>query len=268
MKQLAVVVAMVAACGQAPRTPLVSNTARDPAPVVLVPAPPLGRELVHFEAGASTIRPTERAVLDRVLALMKASRGQLYQISGHADPGEPDVSEARALAVRDYLVARGIEDRRLLLRAAGTEEPRADDNRRVDFQRATVRTDISGRRVVITDTDVEILDNVTFEPGKAKLAPASIPILDAIVATMQRTPEITLVEIQSHVDERGDDAANLALTNTRANVVRDYLIAKGVAAARLTAQGYGETQPIDPGHDGAAWDKNNRVAFLIIKRSP
>lgn len=256
----------MAACAQPPSRPI-ANTAPARVPVVVAPAPSLGRELVHFESGASTLRPTERDVLDRVLRLMNADRKQMFQISGHADPSEPDVSEARATAVRDYLVSHGIADHRLLLRAAGTGDPRADDNRRVDFQRATVKTDISGRRVVITDVDVEILDSVTFEPGKTKLA-STVPVLDAVVSTLQGTPSILLVEIQSHVDERGDDAANLKLTNARANVVRDYLIAKGVDAARLTAQGYGETQPLDRGHSAAAWDKNNRIAFLILKRQP
>ena len=49
--------------------------------------------------------------------------------------------------------------------------------------------------------------------------------------------------------------------------VRQYLIDKGVDEKRLTAQGYGETQPIDRGHNQAAWAKNRRVAFLILKRT-
>lgn len=258
----------IVACGPPQATPI-ANTAPPQPHVVHTPAPTLNRELVHFEPGASTIQPGERAVLERVVRLMNADRSQMFQISGHADTGEADVSDARAAAVRHYLVARGIADHRLLVRGAGTDEPRADnDNRRVDFQRATVKTDITtGRRVVITGSDVEILDSVTFD-GKVKLAAKSYPILDAVVATLQRDPSILLMEIQSHVDERGDDAANLKLTEARAKVVRDYLIAKGVDPARLTSQGYGETQPIDRGHDAAAWEKNNRVAFLIIKRQP
>jgi outer membrane protein OmpA-like peptidoglycan-associated protein len=45
-----------------------------------------------------------------------------------------------------------------------------------------------------------------------------------------------------------------------------YLVDKGVEQSRLTAQGYGETQPLDRAHTPEAWAKNERIAFLILKR--
>jgi outer membrane protein OmpA-like peptidoglycan-associated protein len=122
-------------------------------------------------------------------------------------------------------------------------------------------------RVVVTDTSIEILDMVYFEYDKAIIKKESYPILDAVAATMQGNPSINLIEIQGHTDERGDDAYNLDLSDRRAHSVRDYLIGKGVDEKRLTAQGYGETQPLDRNHNEAAWAKNRRVAFLILKRA-
>ncbi|MFT3694788.1 MAG: OmpA family protein [Kofleriaceae bacterium] len=122
-------------------------------------------------------------------------------------------------------------------------------------------------RVVVTDTSIEILDMVYFEYDKAIIKKESYPILDAVAATLQGNPSINLVEIQGHTDERGDDAYNLDLSDRRAHSVREYLIGKGVAEGRLTAQGYGETQPLDRNHNEAAWAKNRRVAFLILKRA-
>jgi len=121
-------------------------------------------------------------------------------------------------------------------------------------------------RVVVTDTSIEILDMVYFEYDKAIIKKESYPILDAVAATLNGNPAIQLVEVQGHTDERGDDAYNLDLSDRRAHSVRDYLISKGVDEKRLTAQGYGETQPLDRGHNEAAWAKNRRVAFLILKR--
>jgi outer membrane protein OmpA-like peptidoglycan-associated protein len=121
-------------------------------------------------------------------------------------------------------------------------------------------------RVVVTDTSIEILDMVYFEYDKAIIKKESYPILDAVAATLNGNPAIQLVEVQGHTDERGDDAYNLDLSDRRAHSVRDYLIGKGVDEKRLTAQGYGETQPLDRGHNEAAWAKNRRVAFLILKR--
>ena len=122
-------------------------------------------------------------------------------------------------------------------------------------------------RVVVTDTSIEILDMVYFEYNKAVIKTESYPILDAVAATLQGNPSISLIEIQGHTDERGDDAYNLDLSDKRAHAVQKYLSDKGVDEKRLTAQGYGETQPIDHNHNEKAWAKNRRVAFLILKRA-
>ncbi|HWU86536.1 MAG TPA: OmpA family protein [Kofleriaceae bacterium] len=122
-------------------------------------------------------------------------------------------------------------------------------------------------RVVVTDTAIEILDMVYFEYNRDIIKPQSYSILDAVAATLQGNPSIQLIEIQGHTDERGDDAYNLDLSDRRAKSVEKYLAGKGVDAKRLTAQGYGETQPLDRNHNEAAWAKNRRVAFLILKRA-
>ncbi|MCX5747857.1 MAG: OmpA family protein [Proteobacteria bacterium] len=121
-------------------------------------------------------------------------------------------------------------------------------------------------RVVVTDTSIEILDMVYFETDKDIIKPISYPILDAVAATLIGNPGIQLIEVQGHTDERGDDNYNLDLSDRRSKAVKKYLIDKGVEEKRLTAQGYGETQPVIKAHNEAAWSKNRRVAFLILKR--
>ena len=122
-------------------------------------------------------------------------------------------------------------------------------------------------RVVVTDTAIEILDMVYFEYDKAIIKPQSYPILDAVAATLKGNPSIQLIEVQGHTDERGDDAYNLDLSDRRAKSVEKYLADKGVDPKRLSSQGYGETQPLDRRSNDAAWAKNRRVAFLILKRA-
>ncbi|HMG53516.1 MAG TPA: OmpA family protein [Kofleriaceae bacterium] len=122
-------------------------------------------------------------------------------------------------------------------------------------------------KVVVTETSIEILDVIYFEYDKAVILPKSFPILDAVAATVKGNPSIQLIEIQGHTDERGDDAYNLDLSDRRAKAVMKYLVDHGVEDKRLTAQGYGETQPLDRRRNEAAWAKNRRVAFLILKRS-
>ena len=117
-------------------------------------------------------------------------------------------------------------------------------------------------RVVVTDTETTILDVIEFEPGTAVIRATSTPTLDAVAATMQGNPSIQLVEVQSHLRPMRC-GANHALSQRRADAVVAYLVAAGVAPARLVAQGYGDTQPID----AAAPSKNERIAFLIVKRA-
>ena len=73
------------------------------------------------------------------------------------------------------------------------------------------------------------------------------------------------VQIQGNCDERGSDEYNLALGEKRAKAAMDYLVTLGVPAERLSIISYGKEKPADPGHDEAAWAKNRRVDFAIIK---
>ncbi len=121
-------------------------------------------------------------------------------------------------------------------------------------------------RVIVTDTKIEILDKIYFEYNKATIKSQSFPILDAIVATLEGNPGISLIEIQGHTDERGSDSYNLDLSDRRAASVRTYVTDHGIDASRLQSQGYGETQPLEARSNEAAWAKNRRVEFLILKR--
>ena len=90
-------------------------------------------------------------------------------------------------------------------------------------------------------------------------------------ATLQKNGEDLLkdislkVQIQGNCDERGSDEYNLALGERRAKAAMDYLVTLGVPAERLSIISYGKEKPVDPGHDEAAWSKNRRDDFAIIK---
>ena len=121
-------------------------------------------------------------------------------------------------------------------------------------------------RVVVTDTKIEILDKIYFEYDSDVIKKESYPILDAVAQTLDGNPDIQLIEIQGHTDERGNDNYNLDLSSRRAASVKRYLVDKGIADDRLTSQGYGESQPVDRKHNEQAWAANRRVEFLILKR--
>ena len=87
-----------------------------------------------------------------------------------------------------------------------------------------------------------LIDNIFYEYDKATLLPESKEALDRLVVMMEENPNIT-IELSSHCDYRGSDFYNERLAQRRAESVVNYMIEHGVAKARLTAVGYGESRP-------------------------
>lgn len=112
-----------------------------------------------------------------------------------------------------------------------------------------------------------LLEKIYFATDSAEILPRSFHVLDAIAATLNGNPDVSLVEIQGHADERASDAYNIQLTRDRAAAVRLELIQRGVEGNRMRSAGYGERCPIDPRHTAAAWEQNRRVELKIIRRS-
>ncbi|MCB9561797.1 MAG: OmpA family protein [Kofleriaceae bacterium] len=121
-------------------------------------------------------------------------------------------------------------------------------------------------RVAIGDGGLIVLDSIYFEFDSAVIQQRSHDILHVVAETLQLNPDLLLIEIGGHTDERGSAAYNLALSQRRADAVRQFLIDDGVDGDRLEAQGYGETRPLVAGHGERAWRTNRRVEFLIVRR--
>ncbi len=120
-----------------------------------------------------------------------------------------------------------------------------------------------GAKVVVTRDRIDLKDKIYFETASAKIKAESFGLLDQAVQILQDYPEIALLRIEGHTDSRGSDTYNLKLSGERAASVRQYFIDKGIAGERLTSKGFGETQPLDPANNEAAWSKNRRVDFFI-----
>lgn len=73
------------------------------------------------------------------------------------------------------------------------------------------------------------------------------------------------VQVQGNCDERGSAEYNLALGENRAKTAVKYLNTLGISPNRLTYISYGKEKPVDPGQNEAAWAKNRRADFAIIK---
>ncbi|HRD58054.1 MAG TPA: OmpA family protein [Ferruginibacter sp.] len=108
-----------------------------------------------------------------------------------------------------------------------------------------------------------ILENVNYETGKADLDDESFPVLDELVAYLNRKAD-ERIEIGGHTDNVGTPANNLKLSTERAVTVMQYLISKGINPERLQAKGYGLTMPIESNktEEGRAINRRTEVKIL------
>lgn len=120
-------------------------------------------------------------------------------------------------------------------------------------------------KVVIDGSNIVILEKIQFATASDKILPQSLPIIEAVAATLKGHPEFLVVEVAGHADERGADQYNLELTKKRAASVVRALSERGLAVSRLVSQGYGEYCPLDKRSSYAAWEKNRRVDFKVVK---
>lgn len=107
------------------------------------------------------------------------------------------------------------------------------------------------------------LQGIQFETGKEVIKKTSFPILNQ-VADVMKINSSYLLEINGHSDSQGDDDKNLLLSQKRADAVKQYIVAKGISADRMTAKGYGETMPVADNATAAGRAKNRRVEFKVI----
>jgi peptidoglycan-associated lipoprotein len=105
-------------------------------------------------------------------------------------------------------------------------------------------------------------DKVYFGFDKFDLTPESRAVLDAQAKWLEKYSAVNIT-VEGHCDERGTREYNLALGDRRANAVKNYLVAQGVAAARVTTVSYGKERPMVLGHDEEAWSKNRRAATMV-----
>jgi outer membrane protein OmpA-like peptidoglycan-associated protein len=108
------------------------------------------------------------------------------------------------------------------------------------------------------------LPRIEFEFGKSDLLPESFGALNELAALMTKYSK-SVISIQGHTDNQGDSAFNQRLSNDRANSVKKWLVAHGIASNRLETHGYGDTSPIATNSTDQGRATNRRIEFLIIE---
>ena len=112
------------------------------------------------------------------------------------------------------------------------------------------------------DFVMNVGDRIYFDYDKYEIRADAQPILASQANWLNRYPAVQ-VRIEGNCDERGTREYNLALGARRANAVREFLVARGIAPSRITTISYGKERPIDPGTGDEA-RAHNRNAHTAI----
>jgi len=117
-----------------------------------------------------------------------------------------------------------------------------------------------------TPEDREVLkaETVLFAFDRSNVPPSEVPKVQRVATYLKNQPN-EMLRVEGNCDERGTEEYNRSLGERRALAVRELLIAAGVGPERVTTVTYGEDKPADNGHDEAAWSKNRRADFVVLK---
>ena len=109
------------------------------------------------------------------------------------------------------------------------------------------------------------LDSVFFEVNKANLLPAGELKIDELATKIQRYGSNSIVHIEGHTDNTGQNKYNQYLSELRANTVREALMARGINQKRLNVKGFGENNPVTTNATRSGRQQNRRVEINVLK---
>ncbi len=161
-------------------------------------------------------------------------------IGGHDHRGGGALIGAATGALAGGLLGRYLDQQAQELDAIpGADVRRRDDSLLVNFQ-----------------------STLLFDSDSASLQPGAFDRLRSLARTLNNYPKSDVI-IKGHTDNLGDERYNLTLSEERADSVRDFLVAEGVASPRITAIGFGESMPMATNASPEGRQQNRRVEIEI-----
>lgn len=262
---------------------------------------------LHYAVGAFQLEKKDKHTLDSIIANFNDRRMLIY---GHADYlGSEDpnllLSERRAKAVLQYLVAKGFPETNIMqcTGAGQTKEQKKGmdgdpESRRTDIfiiksksiatkpkpeipvAEVTVKTQPVNNANNVTQIDYTSLKvgdtinlkNISFYPGLKLILPSSYPEVDNLIKVLKTHPTLK-IRLEGHVccciypDGYFENTDHWQLSVARAKELRDVLIKHGISHERLEYRGFGRTHPIlDNEQTSEQGQINRRVEIRILEK--
>jgi outer membrane protein OmpA-like peptidoglycan-associated protein len=213
-----------------------------------------GKVVAGDEAVAAAAAERQRIMID-----VRTREAEAMQKRALASAADADAARKRALEQQEQAVAARKQAEEQLARAqAATAAARASDEqaKRLAAQLEEMKAKKTERGMVLT------LGDVLFDTGRTDLKPGAMSTLEKLATFLTENPERKAM-IEGHTDSVGAAAYNQMLSEQRALAVRNALANRGIAAARLSAAGFGPDKPV-VGNDTAAGRQQNRRVEIIL----
>lgn len=258
---------------------------------------------VNFDFNKNDITPATAARLDSfIIALQSKPASYTIELFGHCDSVGTNeyndaLSQRRVMAVKNYLTGKGFQQAVIVMeQALGKREPLNDNateyerflNRRVEVALNSHEAPMVIREekpvektitAIVEDTATKIGSKITlrdlnFLGGRHFLLPQSMPVIQELVDLMKKNPPLE-ISIEGHVcclpdksDGMDFDMGTYNLSEMRAKMVYEQLIRNGIAARRLSYQGFGHRFPIIPYPETTDEERitNRRVEIKIVNK--
>lgn len=127
---------------------------------------------------------------------------------------------------------------------------------------------LTKQMAAIAPTEIKILEAVHFEVDRWEIRPETRPVLDSVAQVLRNHDHLELVVVEGHTCSLGPASWNETLSKLRAQAVLQYLVAKGIDAARLRSEGLGASQPMESNDTLEGRAQNRRVIFRIERKGP
>ncbi|MGB4343040.1 MAG: OmpA family protein [Moraxellaceae bacterium] len=209
---------------------------------------------------------TNKVRAARALATARSAEDNLKNASTQRDQmrltartQEANQAHAQADSARKETTAAQLETTQAKERAASFEQQANDANARnsdLEHELAYLNAKKTDRGIVFT------LGDVLFATGKSDLRSGAMANFDRLAETLKKQPD-RHITIEGHTDSVGSESLNLALSQQRADAVKDYLVSRGTPADNISTTGKGESSPLVSNDTTSGRQKNRRVEVII-----
>jgi outer membrane protein OmpA-like peptidoglycan-associated protein len=193
------------------------------------------------------------------------SRGRALMAMQEKDRVTAQMNASEAATVRSTSAALGRANAQL---AADGRQLQDSEQRRADAEKRAAQATADLERIASVKqeargTVITLSGSVLFASGRSELLPdAQVKLADVAKALIEEDPDAPMV-VQGYTDSQGATAFNEELSQKRADSVRTYLVSRGIAADRITAQGFGPTRPIADNTSAEGRANNRRVEIVV-----